>query len=503
MIGERIGLKTKHNIGDIVGDRKIINIFKNERNKTFYTLHCDKCGVDTNVPEFRVENKCGVCLGHRCVPYINDLYTLRPDLLCYLKDINDSIGIGTGSDKKIDTICPICKTENSVRVYSLTNDGFVCNKCSVGKGSFGERLFSFILNKNNINFEREKIFDWANSFKYDFYLADLNCIVEIHGLQHYKECGMCKKNTLEDRQKIDNIKLNLANRNEIHKYIIIDSKESTFEYFIESCKNNEDIIRCLKLNLDLDYSEFFEQNNGDVYFDIIKLYINGDSKNKITKKYNISKQKISSMLSTPYAISKIKEKEKIEKMSIEQFREKIKIEKMLKNLRENSKNEIICLETLKIYSLYKDASLDTGCSKSGISECCKETKHFTRNKNGEMFHWMFLEKYNSLSKDKIKSILNFKPNYKNGYDTGVSERTRRKFICCNTGKIYCRFDVASEDNNTYSQGISRCCNHYKNLKSTKNKKTGEKLYWLFLDEYEQMSEDEVLEYMNKQKGDKN
>lgn len=494
-------MKRKYNIGDIVGDRKIINIFKNKGQK-FYTLHCDKCKTDTDVPKFRIENKCGVCLGTRCIPYVNDLYTLRPDLLQYLKDVNDSIGVGIGSSKTIDTVCPICRTENAMRIYSLTNDGFMCKKCSVGKGSFGERLFSFILNKNNIDFEREKIFDWAKDFKYDFYISDLNCIIEIHGLQHYEECGMCKNNTLEERKEIDSIKLNLANKNKILKYIIIDSKESTFEYFIKSCSNNKDVMHYLKLNLDLDYSEFFEQDNGSVYFNIIELYINGFSKKYIAKMYNTSSQKVSSMLLTPYAVSKIEEKEKIENMPIEQFREKMQTKRMLNNLREKSKNKIICLETFKIYSLYKDASLDTKCSKVGISECCNGVNHFTRNKNGEIFHWMFLEEYNSSSKDKIENILKFKPNYKNGYDTGASEQTRRKFICCNTGKVYSRFDVASKDNNTYPRGISLCCNH-KNIKTTRNKLTGEKLYWLFLDEYENMSEDEVLEYMNKKKGDKN
>ncbi len=53
--------------------------------------------------------------------------------------------------------------------------------------SYEEKIIK-IFKKENINFEREKTFsDLKNGlYRFDFYLKENNCIIEVHGAQHYE-----------------------------------------------------------------------------------------------------------------------------------------------------------------------------------------------------------------------------------------------------------------------------------------------------------------------------
>ena len=50
-----------------------------------------------------------------------------------------------------------------------------------------------------INFEKEKDFEWSNNKRYDFYVKEKSCIIETHGLQHYKYTGL--KRSLKEEQE--------------------------------------------------------------------------------------------------------------------------------------------------------------------------------------------------------------------------------------------------------------------------------------------------------------
>jgi len=55
--------------------------------------------------------------------------------------------------------------------------------------SYPEEQIAFLLTKNNIKFEREKKFEdlkYKNPLRYDFYLPELNLVIEYNGEQHYK-----------------------------------------------------------------------------------------------------------------------------------------------------------------------------------------------------------------------------------------------------------------------------------------------------------------------------
>ena len=68
-----------------------------------------------------------------------------------------------------------------------------------------------ILKKDKIPFEREKRFSDLKSgkFRFDFYISQLNCVIEVQGEQHYKQVKKFQKTRKDflmaqerDRQKI-------------------------------------------------------------------------------------------------------------------------------------------------------------------------------------------------------------------------------------------------------------------------------------------------------------
>lgn len=126
------------------------------------------------------------------------------------------------------------------------------NTCSCQRhgGSSFERKIENILDINKIFYKREQTFnnfiyeDTKKHPRFDFFLPDYNCLIEIHGKQHYIQgTGYMEKENLEKRQERDNIKIEWANKNN-YKIIIIPYFEI----------NNIDILDLLP-----DTSKFLER----------------------------------------------------------------------------------------------------------------------------------------------------------------------------------------------------------------------------------------------------
>ena len=90
------------------------------------------------------------------------------------------------------------------------------------------RFLSALLKQCGIEFEREKTFDWAGRYRYDFYLPEYNLIIELNGAQHYKEVPLW--NSLERTNISDREKIRLAKENSISKYIVIPFEKSDIQY---------------------------------------------------------------------------------------------------------------------------------------------------------------------------------------------------------------------------------------------------------------------------------
>lgn len=112
--------------------------------------------------------------------------------------------------------------------------------CPICKASRGELAIKTILNKHKIKAKPQyRLPDEKYLLKYDFYLPELNILIEFHGRQHYEHRTFFHK-TLEDfkeSQKRDNFKKSLAWEKKIpllefnYKQFIHMSEEE-FENFV-------------------------------------------------------------------------------------------------------------------------------------------------------------------------------------------------------------------------------------------------------------------------------
>ena len=132
------------------------------------------------------------------------------------------------SKEKIKVICKNCGTEITKTANQIHANKNVCN-CSKGI-SYPEKIICFVFEYLNIVYEKEKYFDWScldsdikKRKRYDFYLPKYNCIIEVHGSQHYQNTfSTIGGRTLEEEQANDTLKEKLAKENGIEHYIILD-----------------------------------------------------------------------------------------------------------------------------------------------------------------------------------------------------------------------------------------------------------------------------------------
>lgn len=125
--------------------------------------------------------------------------------------------------------CIYCGELRKISQRNMKNDIQHPNVCSCQKrgGSSLERKIENILNDNNISYHREKTFenflyeDTNKHPRFDFYLSDFNCLIEVHGKQHYIQgSGYMEKENLEVRQKRDKIKIEWALNNNYNIIVI-------------------------------------------------------------------------------------------------------------------------------------------------------------------------------------------------------------------------------------------------------------------------------------------
>lgn len=137
---------------------------------------------------------------------------------------------------KIEILCLKCNHVFSIRPDHLRN-GVGC-PCSSPK-SRGEQRIEEILTKHNISFVTQKTFEGCRGDKkllrFDFYLDEMNILIEFQGEQHYKPIevfGGVKG--FKKQQKSDKIKREWAEKNHIRLLEIKYDEYNKIEEIIES-----------------------------------------------------------------------------------------------------------------------------------------------------------------------------------------------------------------------------------------------------------------------------
>ena len=252
----------KYEIGYIENDIEITGQTKDNRNKKAYKIKCHKCGFDSNMEYYLNSKKkqdylkseygnifnCPCCGtgGKIVVKGINDIATVRPDLVKYFVNIEDAYTHSIGSQDKVLVKCPICKNEQYITPHNLGRQGFSCSKCS-DKISFPNKfLNSFCQQLKELKlikeFKTEKEFKWSNNRKYDFYITLNNSktlIIEAHGEQHCTNSFKNSKRTLQEEQRNDAEKCWLAYKNGIDNYIQLDCRKSDLNFIKNNILNNK------------------------------------------------------------------------------------------------------------------------------------------------------------------------------------------------------------------------------------------------------------------------
>lgn len=210
---------------------------------------------------------------------INDIATTHPHLIKYFANEADAYRYSAGSSSQcVKLQCPDCSTAKHMRLNNLVRSGFNCLVCSDGC-SYPEKFMSGLLRQLSVEFTKEYTLDNGET-RYDFYLVKHNCIVEVHGGQHYIGHRHPSWNSFEEEQVNDKYKMDLALSKGIEHYIVIDARESNPQWmkqsvlksnlpqllcFGEGSVNWDDVAIYSERSLVKEVCDYFNEHGGNAY----------------------------------------------------------------------------------------------------------------------------------------------------------------------------------------------------------------------------------------------
>ena len=311
-------------------------------------------------------NGCPYCSGRKALKGFNDLCTTHPLVSESLENKEDGYNVTFGSHKVLNWICPNCNNVIKSSVNNVTTFGLSCSACSDGI-SYAEKFVASLLSQLNIDFKREKTFDWSNKKRFDFYIESKDMIIETHGIQHYKE-NIFSTRTLQEEQENDKYKKSLALENKIKSYIELDCRESNKEYIKSSILDSE-LSSIFDLSkIDWEKCDYCTIDNIGVQ--VAQLWNEGNSAKFISNKLNIGVGSVSKYLS------------KMNDLGLCNYN------KQRSHIKSNIKylgKKVKCIETGKVYDSIGSVAND-GFIPQKVSLCCnKKAKTHGRK------HWEFCE----------------------------------------------------------------------------------------------------------------
>lgn len=292
----------KYEIGDyradkrgnayIIVDKKIVSKQKKNyvSNEKHYMYKCLRCNIVGDWHREDANIGCPYCSGKKVQKGVNDMKTLFPQYVKYLKDKSWADSHTGKGNEVIDIICPRCQHNKQMIVSNLTKGHFYCDKCCDGF-SYPEKFISNVLKQLNIEYIYQlsnKHFKWCDKYRYDFYLPKYHSIIEVNGMQHYKETKGIFSAPLEEQQKIDRYKKELAINNGIRNYYVVDTRFSDCNFIKTSLINTINEIDFNKINWQL----CVKYASSSLLTDSCEDYNNGMSIAEISQKYHISENTI-------------------------------------------------------------------------------------------------------------------------------------------------------------------------------------------------------------------
>jgi len=367
--------------------------YKDSQKKLQWKCLKDDCGeiFEASWNSIQSGNGCGFCRGLQ-VGLFNCLTTKRPDLVKYLKYKEDGYKYTEKSSFEIVLKCPKCGYIKNRKVKYLSIDGFSCPKCGDGF-SYPEKFLFSLLEQLYLDFKPQltkNILEWCVNFRYDFYIINLNCIIETHGIQHYKDSSGFYLKTLEEEQVNDKIKMQLALDNNIKNYIIIDCRKSDLEWIKNSIMQSE-LPQLLNFKEeDIDWLKCHEWACGSLV-KVVCDYWNRGIKNtqSIAGKLNINRATIVKYLKIGKELNWCDYNAKEESI------------KSLNLVYKNNSKKVILLNTGEIFNSIVEASKNCNVNKNSIISCCKSKLKSAGKLNNEKMIWKYYKDYLELNKHII------------------------------------------------------------------------------------------------------
>lgn len=282
------------------------NVTISSREKIWWICHLCNSSWRTSLNTRSTGIGCPYCASKE-VNHTNSLASIRPEIAsewhptknCDLTPHNVSFG----SKQKVWWLCR-CGHEWEAVINNRTSNISGCSFCSDGI-SYPEKIMFNVLSQINVKFETQKVFYWSDRKRYDFYIPDLNCIIETHGMQHYKHTG--RGRSLEEEQVNDEYKYELAIINGVKpkRYITIDCRESDID-FIKNKIIHSKLAEIFDLS-DVDWINVNKESTKSLIIEVCNSYKNENlSITDLLKKFGLSRSTIIKYLKRGSSIGLIK-----------------------------------------------------------------------------------------------------------------------------------------------------------------------------------------------------
>lgn len=329
----------------------------------------------------------------------NKIEVTNPEFVKYFVNIEDTKKYSQGSRAIVDMKCPDCGFVKPRKISRLARDGFSCDRCSDGV-SYPEKVMHSVLEQLGIEFisQLTKVnFKWCGKYKYDFYLPQINNIIEINGQQHYTHSferikSNKKIKTLQEEQDNDKAKLDLALLNGINNYITIDCRISNINFIKDSILSSN-LYELYDLG-NINWIKCHEYACNSLIKEACNLWNNGfDSVMQISHEMNICKSTAIKYLKQGTILGWC------------DYDSNIEIKKNTASRAKKTSIKVICINTKEIFNSQKIAGEKYNISPTGISGTCRGIHKFSGKdpKTGEPLVWMHYDDY-LLQNKEIKQL---------------------------------------------------------------------------------------------------
>lgn len=334
-------------------------------------LHCSVCGCDFEKPitNFLQFPTCPICSGRQCVDGINDLWTTNPSLAQMLLRLEDGHKYTVcQGNQKLDWLCA-CGYIVNKSIYQVKKFGIRCPMCGDG-WSFGSKFTFRLLTQLHVEFENEKTFLWSCNKIYDFYMPNLNCIIEVDGEQHYNHTfASVGGDTYEEIHENDIFKEKLAKENGIEYYIHINATTPTLKHMSKSILNSEFKNIVDLSNVDWNDCGVFAQKS--MLYEICEMWNDGMKYRDIRNKLKISNPTIKKYLRYGDELGFCKYSHEI-------------------SIIRNKSSAVQCITTGEIFEQMKQA--EEKYETQHISNCCRGISQYAGClPSGEKLQWRYVE----------------------------------------------------------------------------------------------------------------